>query len=236
MTRYDATQSAGSTQPNGNATTDTSQFEAYDAKLAAADLARYRKNGPRPWARTLIEAIKAEGVEGATLLDIGGGIGVIQHELLDSGAARSTSVEASSAYLSAARSESDRRGFADRVTYRHGDFVDLARSIQPADVVTLERVLNVYPDWERLASLSAERAQRLYGIVIPRNTRFVRLVIAGINLAQRLRRKQVHAAIVPIEALERTLRERGLHECFSETVGPAWRVRSEEHTSELQSR
>ena len=94
------------------ANTDTSPFEAYDEKVAAADLRRYRKNGPRPWARALIEAIKAEGVEGATLLDIGGGIGVIQHELLDAGAASATSVEASSAYLSAARSESDRRGLA----------------------------------------------------------------------------------------------------------------------------
>ena len=109
-------------------------------------------------------------MEGATLLDIGGGIGVIQHELLDSGAAQATSVEASSAYLSAARSESERRGLVDRVTYHHGDFVDLAESIQPADVVTLDRVLNVYPDWERLASLSAERARRLYGVVIPRDT------------------------------------------------------------------
>ena len=111
MATYDATQSAGSTQPRGSVTnTDTNPFEAYDEKVAAADLRRYRKNGPRPWTRTLIEAIKAEGVAGATLLDIGGGIGVIQHELLDSGAARATSVEASSAYLSAARSESDRRG------------------------------------------------------------------------------------------------------------------------------
>ena len=220
----DATQPAGSTQPKGSATnTDASPFEAYDAKLAAADLARYRRHGPQPWARTLIEALKAEGVEGATLLDIGGGIGAIQHELLDS-AAKATAVEASSAYLSAARSESERRGLVHRVTYHHGDFVDLAESIQPADVVTLERVLNVYPDWERLASLSAERARRLYGVVIPRDTLLVRLVIAGINLALRSKGKQVRAAIVPIDALESTLRDRGLHRCVSKSVGPAWRV------------
>ena len=163
-------------------------------------------------------------MDGATLLDIGGGIGVIQHELLASGAARATNVEASSAYLAAARGESERRGLLDRVTYHNGDFVDLAESIQPADVVTLDRVLNVYPDWERLASLSADRSTRLYGFVIPRDTLFVRLVIAGINLAQRLGRKRVRAAIVPIEALERTLQERDLHRCFSENVGPAWLV------------
>ena len=107
------------------------------------------------WTRTLIEALKAEGVEGATLLDIGGGIGVIQHELLAAGAASAISVDASSAYLDAAREESDRRGLRGRVTYRHGDFVELAESVPPADIVTLERVLNVYPDWVRLAGVSA---------------------------------------------------------------------------------
>ena len=225
MATYDATQSAGSTQREESVTNaDTSPFEAYDEKVAAADVSRYRKSGPRPWTRTLIEALKAEGVADATLLDIGGGIGVIQHELLDSGAARATNVEASSAYLSAARSESDRRGHVGRVTYHHGDFVDLAESILPADIVTLDRVLNVYPDWERLASLSAERAQRLYGVVIPRDTPFVRLVISAINLVLRLRRQRVRAAVVPIDELERILRQRGLSRYFSATVGPAWQV------------
>ena len=225
MATHDAAQSAGSTQPKGGVTnTGTSPFEAYDEKVAAADVSRYRKNGPRPWTRTLIEAIKAEGVEGATLLDIGGGIGVIQHELLDSGAARATNVEASSAYLSAAQSESDRRGLVGRVTYHHGDFVDLAKTIQAADVVTLDRVLNVYPDWERLASLSAERARRIYGVVIPRDTPFVRLVISAINLVLRMRRQRVRAAVVSIEALERILRRRGLSLSFSATVGSAWQV------------
>jgi hypothetical protein len=31
-------------------------------------------------------------------------------------------------------------------------------------------VINVYPDWERLAELSAARAQRFYGLVYSRET------------------------------------------------------------------
>jgi 2-polyprenyl-3-methyl-5-hydroxy-6-metoxy-1,4-benzoquinol methylase len=199
-------------------------FEAYDAKVASADLRKYRTSGPRPWTGALIEALKIEGVGGATLLDIGGGIGAIQHELLDAGATMATSVEASHAYLSAAREETNLRGHTGRVAYQHGDFVELAAWIPPADIVTLERVLNVYPDWELLARLSAERARRLYGIVIPRDTRFVRLAISTINLVVGLRRLRVRAAVVPIDALDRILREQGLHQCFSQTVGPAWRV------------
>jgi magnesium-protoporphyrin O-methyltransferase len=201
-----------------------SPFEAYDAKKAAAELRRYRKKGPNPWTRTLLDALEAEGVMGTTLLDIGGGIGAIQHELLAAGAVSATSVDASSAYLAAAREESDRRDLSGRVTYHHGDFVELAQSVPPADVVTLERVLNVYPDWERLAALSAERARRLYGIVIPRNRRFVRVVISVINLMLRLKRKRIRAAIVPIDAIDRVLGTRGFRRHSSTRVGPAWQV------------
>jgi 2-polyprenyl-3-methyl-5-hydroxy-6-metoxy-1,4-benzoquinol methylase len=110
-------------------------------------LRKYREKGPIPSTKALIDALIAEGVEGATVLDIGGGIGAVQHELLAAGAAHVTSVDASVSYLEAAREEASRRGVEDRVTYRHGDFVELAESVPPADVVTLDRVLNVYPEY-----------------------------------------------------------------------------------------
>jgi magnesium-protoporphyrin O-methyltransferase len=202
----------------------TNPFDEYGERIAASDLRRYRKNGPRPWTRTLIEALKAEGVEGATLLDIGGGIGAIQHELLDAGAAQAMSVDASAAYLEAAREEGERRGFGGRVAYRHGDFVELAESVPSADIVTLDRVVNVYPHVDQLVGLSAERAQRLYGLVLPRDTRVVRLGIRAINLVQRLRRQRVRAAVVPLGDIERVVRDKGLIPRFSQDAGRVWQV------------
>lgn len=201
-----------------------SPFEAYDEKVASSELRRYRKKGPSPWTRTLVEGLVGQGVQGATLLDIGGGIGAIQHELLIAGAATATSVDASSAYLDAAREESDRRGLGGRVTYLHGDFVDLASSVAAADIVTLDRVLNVYPNWERLVALSADKAQRLYGIVIPRETGFMRFVIWLMNLTLRVQRKQLRAAIVPMEGINQILETKGFRSQLSAGVGPAWMV------------
>jgi hypothetical protein len=54
----------------------------YNASKAASELRSYRNRGPIPSTRRLIDALKTEGVEGATVIDIGGGIGAIQHELL----------------------------------------------------------------------------------------------------------------------------------------------------------
>jgi 2-polyprenyl-3-methyl-5-hydroxy-6-metoxy-1,4-benzoquinol methylase len=205
--------------------TITSQMATlYNRKKAASELRKYREKGPIPSTKALIDALVAESVEGATVLDIGGGVGAIQHELLAAGAAHVMSVDASASYLEAAREEGSRRGVEDRVTYRHGDFVELAESVSPADIVTLDRVLNVYPDWERLANLSAARAKRLYGLVYPRDTRMVRLVVFVMNLMLRVRRKPVRAAIRPADAIERIVRENGLSPHFSQSVGPAWQV------------
>ena len=74
----------------------------FGEKTAARDLKRYRRDGPSKPTRPLLDALRARGVEGAAVLDIGGGVGAIQHELLDAGAARATGVDASPAYLRAA--------------------------------------------------------------------------------------------------------------------------------------
>jgi 2-polyprenyl-3-methyl-5-hydroxy-6-metoxy-1,4-benzoquinol methylase len=121
--------------------------------------------------RALVDGLVVQGVQGATLLDIGGGVGPSSTSC--SRLARSVRRgDASSAYMDAARKESDRRGLGGRVTYHHGVFVALAPSVPLADIVTLDRVLNVYPDWDRLATLSADGARRLYGIVVPRDRAF----------------------------------------------------------------
>jgi magnesium-protoporphyrin O-methyltransferase len=193
----------------------------YNARKAAAELRSYRNKGPIPSTRMLIDALKAEGVEGATAIDIGGGIGAVQHELLAAGAAHVTSVDASDAYIQTAREESDRRGLARRVTYYHGDFLELAETIPPADIVTLDRVINVYPDWKRLIHLSAARARRLYGLVYPRNTLPVRMVV---NVMNRLMwRGPVHASVPSPDVIDRLTSQAGLVLLFSKTTGP-WQV------------
>jgi magnesium-protoporphyrin O-methyltransferase len=196
----------------------------YNRKRASSQLRSYRTKGPIPSTRALIETLVAEGVEGATLLDIGGGIGAIQHELLDAGVTDATSVDASAPYLEAAREEAQRRGHGDRVTYLHGDFVELAYSVSSAEIVTLDRVINVYPDWKRLAELSAARAERLYGLVYPRNTRMVSLVVVLMNLVLRLCRSPVRASVRPADEIDRIARENGLARHLSRSVGPAWEV------------
>src|SRR3990172_7589916 len=115
--------------------------ELFSEDFVARELKRYRKRGPDKTTRMMIEALKKEQLEGLTLLDIGGGLGAIQHELLRAGVGSATDIEASWAYLNAAKTEAVRQGYAERVRYQHGNFIDVAANVPPADIVTLDRVI-----------------------------------------------------------------------------------------------
>lgn len=182
----------------------------FDRRVATRELQHYRQKGPPKTTRLLIELLEAEGVEGMTILDIGGGVGAIQYELLQAGAARATSVEASTAFFEIAYEEARRRGLADRIHAMHGNFVDLAPDLPPADIVTLDRVICCYDDMEALVRLSSTRARRLYGVVYPRDTWWMRLVTRLQNFGFWLRRNPFRLFIHPTEAVDAEVRSNGL--------------------------
>jgi methyltransferase family protein len=182
----------------------------FDARHAAARLRAYRRKGPAALTRALIEGLAAEGLDGQTVLDIGGGVGAVHHELLRSGAAAAVDVDASRAYIAAAREESDRQGHGDRVEYRAGDFVRLADSIEPADLVALDRVICCYADMTALVGRSSALARRRYGLVYPRDTWLCRLGIAVENAWFRLSRSRFRAYVHHTADVEAILVANGL--------------------------
>lgn len=189
--------------------------ELFSSQYVARELERYRAKGAVKTTRLLTGAIKKLGVVGMTLLDIGGGVGAVQHDLLAAGVQSATSVDASTAYAQAARTEAERRGFADRVSFLFGNFVEVAEGIAPADIVTLDRVICCYPDMYALVSLSAKRARRLYGVVYPRHTWWIRLGLALGNFFLQLQRSPFRAFAHPTQAVEAVLAENGFKQCSS---------------------
>ena len=195
----------------------------FDQRLAASQLERVRRRGPLKSTRLLIEALRARGVQGRTLLDIGGGVGAVHHQLLASGVREATDVDASSAYLRAARSEAERLGFEGRVQYHYGNFLDLAQGIPAADIVTLDRVICCYDDFEGLVGASAEKAHCLYGLVYPRDAWWTRLGIRLMNLGHRIRGNQFRVFAHSTAAVESILCEHSLGRTSHRTAG-LWQV------------
>jgi magnesium-protoporphyrin O-methyltransferase len=89
--------------------------------------------------------------------------------------------------------------------------------------VTLDRVICCYPDAEALVSKSADRARKLYGLVLPRDSRLVRLSIRLENLWFWMRRSPYRAYGHPNELIDRLVAARGLHPMF-ERHSFFWRV------------
>jgi magnesium-protoporphyrin O-methyltransferase len=73
---------------------------------------RYRKRGLDKTARKMAEFLQAVGIDGASVLEVGGGVGEIQVELLQAGAARAQNLELSSAYEQQARTLAGQAGQA----------------------------------------------------------------------------------------------------------------------------
>ena len=187
------------------------------------DLRKYRRNGPRETTSMLLRVIKEQGVAEATVLDIGGGVGTIQHELLKAGASRATGAEAASEFVEAAHEEAMRQGHADKLETRHGDFVEIADDVEAADIVTLDRVICCYPDMESLVRLSAGKARRVYAVVYPRDTMLTRIGMTVFNASFWLLRSPFRVYRHATDDVDELIFKAGFRQIYHRTT-PYWQV------------
>lgn len=184
--------------------------EVFDDRFARKSARRYRRKGLTPTERRIVSFISATGVDDATVLEVGGGVGGIQLELLARGAARTENLELSGAYEAEAARLIGEAGVAGRVTRRLG--VDLAvttETVDMADIVVLHRVVCCYPDSERLLGAAAERARHAIVFSHPPRTLPRRAFVAVGNLALRLSHKTYRGFIHSPSAMIDTLRRHG---------------------------
>jgi SAM-dependent methyltransferase len=182
----------------------------FDQRTALADLERYRRDGPDRTTGMLLDMIRALGVRGKSILDVGSGIGAIDHELLREGAGHAILADGSMPYQEAARQEARRRGHLDRIEFIDGDFVSRADRVDTADIVTLDRVICCYPDMEALVARSAAKARSLYGLVLPRDRALIRSGLRLLNLWYRARRSPYRAFAHPNDRVDAIVAAAGL--------------------------
>lgn len=182
---------------------------AFNEDEARADLRNYRRSGPSKQTKLLLAAIRSLGLKNARLLDIGGGVGAIHHELVGEVADEATHVDASSAYLKEAKQEAARRGHSEQVRFIHADFTDVASEVPEADIVTLDRVVCCYPDFRRLLKAAAEHSQRALAFTYPREIWYLRIALRLVNFFQRLRRDPFRVFLHPVAEMDALLKREG---------------------------
>jgi 2-polyprenyl-3-methyl-5-hydroxy-6-metoxy-1,4-benzoquinol methylase len=195
----------------------------FSKRAARWDARRYRRRGLDDTAQEMVGFLRARGVEGASVLEIGGGVGAIQLELLKAGAEHATNVELSPEYEEAALELVRESGLDGRVERRLGDVVqelDLAGS---ADAVVMHRVVCCYPDYDALVGSAAERARRHLVMSFPRPRWAIRAVVGAVNAVARLLRWEFRSWVHPPQALVAAAERRGLA-LAAESRGRIWHV------------
>ena len=182
---------------------------AFSEAEARSERKSYLKNGPAKQTQLILEAVRSLGFKNAALLDIGGGIGTIHHELLEDVAEAATHVDASSAYLKEAKAEAVRRGHGERVNFIHADFTDIAADLPKADIVTLDRVVCCYPDFRSLLEAAADHSRKALALTYPRETWYMRFGLRVINFFQRLRRDPFRVFLHPIADMDSLIKKDG---------------------------
>jgi 2-polyprenyl-3-methyl-5-hydroxy-6-metoxy-1,4-benzoquinol methylase len=194
---------------------DTGRFFGWFAK-------RYRKRFARKGLelsqKHLVEGLTRSGFNGATLLDIGCGIGYLHQRLLQAGASSAVGVDLSAKMLEQARAQAREQGLTERTDYREGDFVELADVLAPADIVILDKVICCYPDADALVQRSARLAGRVYAFTIPRDRWIVIFALWASRVLLVLIRCGFRSYVHDPAAVDRWLTQEGFVRAFEEST------------------
>jgi len=203
---------------------DPQGYEDVFGKRFARQMAkRYRRRGTDPAASQMVDFLAQDDLNGATILEIGGGIGEISVELLRRGAESATIAELSTSYDEEARGLAEKAGAVDRVRRHIVNVAETPDAVERADLVVLHRVVCCYPDYERLLGAAAGRSRRRLAFSHPPRNVLSRAIFAIENSLFALTRKDFRAFVHPPQAMLDVVEANGLAPTFAHR-GRLWHV------------
>lgn len=195
----------------------------FSERSAHAEARRYRRKGLDATSLRIFELLLRQGVEGRSVLEVGGGIGALQLELLKAGAASATSIELTPTYEAAGTELLREAGLEGRVERRVMDFAQSGAEVPRADIVIMNRVICCYPDMPRLAGAAADHAAELLVLSFPKDTWWMRIGLKLGNFGLRVARREFQIFLHPPRLILATSEAHGLR-TVSDQPGAFWTV------------
>lgn len=184
----------------------------FGKQQAQRSLRSYRRKGLPADARFGVEFLSEHGITGATVLEVGGGIGAVQVELLARGATGVAGIELSPEYEQAAAELRREKGVPDeQVKRRIGDFVTTADAFEEADAVVLFRVVCCYPDYAGLLDAAASKARRFLVFSFPPDGPLARVIFGLMNVFLRVSGTDFRAYAHPHDEMIAVAKRHGFH-------------------------
>lgn len=197
--------------------------EVFTERQARWQRRRYERRGLTGPGRAVVEWLESRGLhDGAQVLEIGGGLGELQVQLLRDGAARATNVELAGSWESEAERLLATHGLQGRVDRVLGNVVTQPGLAGEADVVILNRVVCCYPDFSALLGAAGVRARRAVVFTHPPRTSFVRAGLSLVNAWEQLRGRDYRAFAHPPAAMRGVLTDLGFRPVTRQRQGVWW--------------
>jgi magnesium-protoporphyrin O-methyltransferase len=186
-------------------------LDIFGEKGARRELRRYLDKGLGGGdARLIASWAEERGLEGATVVEVGGGIGQVEAELLRRGAAAGKVVEVVAAYGAVAGDLARAVDVDDRSAFVLADLLEDPDAFEQTDIVVLRRVVCCSPEGPELLGRAAAKTRGTLLASYPRDRFLVRAVVRLQNAGFRLVRKRFRVFVHAPARLERAATERGL--------------------------
>ena len=182
----------------------------FSERSAHTEAKRYRRRGLDGTSNSIVDFLKKRGVTGDTVLEVGGGIGAIQIELLKAGATHATSIELTPTYEDVAAALVAENGLAGRVDRRVMDFAEGEEQVESADVVVMNRVVCCYPDMPRLVHAASRHARKVLVMTYPTKNPMLAGLIIIANFLLRIFRREFHIFLHSPQAILATSGQDGM--------------------------
>jgi magnesium-protoporphyrin O-methyltransferase len=197
-------------------------LDIFSEKGARRELRRYLRNGLGGDDAKLMAAWAEEGgLDGATVLEVGGGIGQVQTELVRRGAAGGTVAEVVAGYGEAAAELARATEVSERTTFVLADLLETPDAVEAADIVVLRRVVCCNPRGPELLGVAAGKARRTLLASYPRDRFLTRAFSRVENACFGLIRKRFRSYVHAPDELERAAAGNGLRRTRV-SRGPVW--------------
>jgi magnesium-protoporphyrin O-methyltransferase len=177
---------------------------------------RFEKKGFEPSQQQLIEGLTRAGYQGASILEIGSGVGHLHQSLLEKGAASAVGVDLASRMIDEAKQWSADRNLDDRTSYIEGDFMEISGCIEPADITILDKVVCCYPDADGLVHASLQKTGHVYALTYPRNRWYIRAVMGFSAMLMKVLRSDFRSYVHDPELVEQWITSAGFSKHYQD--------------------
>ncbi len=189
----------------------------FDRKRARREMDQYLKSGPKKSTHYLIGPLKDQALSGTSLLDIGGGTGAIILELFGKEVDCAYYLEISRAYAEVFRDQVVLRSLEEHIEIQTGELTENYQKLPRVDVVTLDKVICCYEDYQQLVKLSLQKARKLYAYTIPRDVWWVKAVNSVSEFFKSLFGNQLPTHVHPVAAIEQMVLALGFEKIYQKT-------------------